>query len=176
MNEVNDLSQEKIGEDFLFRIYDEYYSKLYKYVLFRVGDPDIAEDLVSEIFKKILQKYNTYNPQIAKLSTWLFTVANNTIINYYKKNNYRNVEIDCEKIVDNYQLEEMVFEKELKEKLIQAIMGLDERQRNIIALKFASGLTNREIALMLNLTESNVGTILYRSLQYLRNILKGQGI
>ncbi len=67
------------------------------------------------------------------------------------------------------------MKKELKEALIQAVMKLDERQKNIIALKFGTCETNREIARMLNLTESNVGTILYRALKQLRDILKEQG-
>ena len=80
--------------------------------------------------------------------------------------------INLEKMEGKYQLEEIIFEQELREKLIQAIMELDERQRNIIALKFTAGQTNREIGLMLNLSESNVGTILYRSLKSLRELLK----
>lgn len=176
MNQVNNLSCKNLEDNVFSELYNEYYPKLYKYALYRVADPTIAEDLVSEVFEKLLLKYNTYNPKIAKFSTWLFTIANNTIINYYKKNNYHPVAIDLEKMEGKYQLEDIIFEQELKAKLIQAIMNLDERQRNIIALKFAAGQTNREIGLMLNLSESNVGTILYRSLQQLRNILKEQDV
>ena len=55
-------------------------------------------------------------------------------------------------------------------------MHLDERSRNVIALKFGAGITNREIAQMLDLTETNVGSIIYRSLRYLREELINLGI
>ncbi len=172
MHEVNQLPNEKVEDEFFSEIYNEYYPKIYKYALYRVGNPNIAEDLASEIFEKLWLNYHTYNPKIAKFSTWLFTIANNTIINFYKKNHHQSMTINLEKMEGKYQLEEIIFEQELREKLIQAIMELDERQRNIIALKFTAGQTNREIGLMLNLSESNVGTILYRSLKSLRELLK----
>lgn len=63
MNQVNNLFGEKVEEGIFFQIYNEYYPKLYKYALYRVADPNIAEDLVSEVFEKLLLKYNIYSPQ-----------------------------------------------------------------------------------------------------------------
>lgn len=157
--------------DVIARVYQEYYPKLYKYTLYRVGQPNAAEDLVSEIFEKVLINYHIYDPQKAKFSTWLFTIANNTIINYHKKSHHNSF-INLEQIDSKYQLEDSIIEQELKENLLKAILCLDERQRNIIALKFGANLTNREIARILNLTDSNVGTVLYRALKHLRDILK----
>lgn len=81
---MNDVSSLPVGTepyDVFSQIYNEYYLKIYKYTLFRVADQHAAEDLVSEIFIKVLDKYNTYNPIKGKLSTWIFTITNNTIIN-----------------------------------------------------------------------------------------------
>jgi RNA polymerase sigma factor (sigma-70 family) len=175
---VNDVSSLPVGTDqyeVFSQIYKEYYSRIYKYALFRVADQHAAEDLVSEIFVKVLNKYNTYNPIKGKFSTWIFAIANNTIINYYKTIN-RNKVINWEQIDSQYRLEDLIIEQELREILLKAILCLDERQRNIIALKFGANMKNREIAQMLNLTESNVGTILYRSLKHLRDNLKKQGV
>ncbi len=175
MNDVSSLPMGTDQYDVFSRIYNEYYIKLYKYTLFRVADQYVAEDLVSEIFVKVLDKYNTYNPTKGKFSTWVFAIANNTIINYYKKFN-RNKVVDWEQVDSQYRLEDLIIEQELKEILLKAILRLDERQRSIIALKFGANMKNREIAQMLNLTESNVGTILYRSLKHLRDNLKKQGV
>lgn len=159
----------------LTQVYNQYYKKIYKYTLYRVGNHCIAEDIVSEVFEKVVSNHYTYNPAKSKLNTWLFTIVNNTIINYYKKNIHQPERLEFKKLESSYCLEDLILERERKEQLLKAIMGLKERQRNIIALKFGAGLTNREISQIMNISESNVGTILYRSLKQLRNILTGQG-
>lgn len=177
MNDVNISSfvVEREQYDVIARVYQEYYPKLYKYTLYRVGDPSTAEDLVSEAFERALTKYRTFNPDKAKFSTWLFAIVNNTIINHLKKNQYYSQSINLDKVASKYRLEDSVIEQELKDLLLKSMLVLDERQRNIIALKFGANLTNREIAQIMELTESNVGTILYRSLRRLKDILKQQG-
>ncbi len=171
---MHNVSRMITGEqsDFLSSLYNEYYAKIYKYTLYRVGDHSTAEDLVSEVFEKVLRKYYTYNPNKAKLSTWIFTIVNNTIINHHKKNQYYSQAVNLEMMDSKYRLDDTLIEQELKEHLLNSIMALDDRQRNVIALKFGANLTNREIAQIMDLTESNVGTILYRSLKRLKDILK----
>ncbi|HBV99464.1 MAG: hypothetical protein JL50_02500 [Peptococcaceae bacterium BICA1-7] len=173
---VNKISVDQIGHSEIFsKLYDEYLPKLYKYTLYKVGDTNVAEDLVSEVFEKMLEKYHTYNREKGAFSTWLFTIANNMIINYHKKNGRKLYLFDFDKVESKYRLEDQIIDRELKELLLKGIMCLDERQRSIIALKFGACLTNRQIARMMNLTESNIGTILYRALGQLKDILKEQG-
>jgi RNA polymerase sigma-70 factor (ECF subfamily) len=174
--ETSLVAEINLKSEIFSEIYSKHFSKLYKYTLFRVGDPNVAEDLVSEVFEKALVKHNTYNPEKGMLSTWLFTIASNTIINYHKRNDCKTEHIDLRKVELKYRLEDLIIDRELKEILLKAIMCLDERQRNIIALKFGACLTNRQVARLMNLTESNVGTILYRSLKKLKDILNEQGV
>lgn len=172
---VNRIPVEGHSEIFS-ELYNRYFPQLYKYTLYKVGDSNIAEDLVSDVFEKMLLKYSTFNQEKGSFSTWLFTIANNIIINYHKKNSCKIVHIDLEKVELKYRLEDLIIDRELKELLLKAIMFLEERQRNIVALKFGACLTNRQIAQVMNLTESNVGTILYRSLRQLKDILKEQRV
>lgn len=173
---VNKISVGIEHSEIFAKLYHQYFPKLYKYTLYKVGDANVAEDLVSEVFEKMLVKYHTYNREKGSFSTWLFTIANNTIINFYKKNSFNTAPVHLEKAESTCRLEDLIIDRELKKLLLDAIMCLDERQRNIIALKFGSCLTNREIAQVMNLTESNAGTILYRSLRQLKNILNEQGV
>jgi len=173
---ICNISVEKENSKGLSEAYKAYFPKIYKYVLYRVSDHSTAEDLVSEVFEKVLRNYHTFDPGKGKFSTWLFTIANNAVINYYRMNNRNTDPADPEKLEANYRLEDLIVNQELTEFLLKAIKHLDERQRNIIALKFGACLTNRQIAVMTNISESNVGTILYRSLKKLKYILKEQGV
>ena len=65
----------------------------------------------------------------------------------------------------------MVVRRETRQELIEALGTLDERERDLIALKFSALVTNREIASLTGLTESNVGVILFRALRKLRAVL-----
>ncbi len=59
--------------------------------------------------------------------------------------------------------------------LLQAVSGLEHRQRDLIALKFGAGLNNRQIADLTGLSESNVAVIVYRAIRQLRVVLSGEG-
>lgn len=153
-------------------LYREYYPKLYKYIYYRVGNSFTTEDLVSEVFIKVLQKYDTYDEKKGKFSTWVFTIAKNTLINHGKKNSRSPYPLRLDEVDSKYLMEEVVIANETDEVIFQALESLSDRQREIIALKFGGHFNNREIAQITGLSESNVGTILYRSLKELKDVLK----
>ncbi|MHB8157955.1 MAG: RNA polymerase sigma factor, partial [Desulfocucumaceae bacterium] len=71
---------------------------------------------------------------------------------------------------------DVVALSETRDNLLQALASLEDRERNIVALKFWGRLSNRRIAELTGLSSSNVGVILYRSMRRLRTILDGQGV
>ena len=158
-------------------IFDRYYQRIYNYVRYRVGDPDEAEEISSRIFEQVLKRIETYNPQRAPFEVWLFAIAQNSVNAYYRRHKHR-VYSPLESIRDlpsgQPNPEEVAVQSEAQTRLLAALTSIGERERNIIAMKFAGGLKNREIAELLGLSESNVGVILYRSLHQLREILKSE--
>lgn len=154
--------------------YNHYFPKIYNYVFFRVYDRDIADDICSRIFLKFIDKIDTYNSERGSLQTWLFTIAHNEIVDYIRKKKKRK-EIPLE-LVENKEsnkmdIETRVLKNEEEEELYQAFKKLKEREKNILALKFWGELKNREIAGILDLTESNTGVIIYRTVRKLRSML-----
>ncbi|BAF60450.1 DNA-directed RNA polymerase specialized sigma subunit, sigma24 homolog [Pelotomaculum thermopropionicum SI] len=159
-------------------IYDHYVSRVYKYMRYRVGDPTEAEDLTSQVFERVLAKIGGYCPERGPFAGWLFAIAHNTVVDYLrsqKRHRLVPLEVMAEAACSGTGPEEVVINIETREKLLAALSRLTDRERNLVALKFSAGLTNRAIAGITGLTESNVAVILFRAMRRLRAELEAKG-
>ena len=158
-------------------LYDRYFNRVYNYVRYRCYDPQVADDITAQSFLKALSRISTYNPDKAPFGAWLFAIVRNLVSDYYrheKKYNLVDIE-DVEYIVqpqENRGIEESAEQREEKMKMLQALDKLPTRQRDLIALKFGSEMTNREIAQLAGLTEQNVGVLVHRGIKTLRKHLE----
>ena len=152
-------------------IYDHYFPQVYNYVRYRVQNPQWADDLTAEVFQRILAKLHTYSAQKASFRAWLFAIARNQVNDHFRAQKFHNwisFDLLAQHSDDLPSPEQVVIRQDNHQSLLAAVQQLQPRERDIIALKFAAGLTNREIAKLLGLKESHVGVILYRSLKQLR--------
>jgi len=161
----------------LEKIFDEYYDRIYGFTLLRVRNVHDAEDITSDVFVKVAQNINSYDEEKASLSTWLFTIALNLIRDHCRVAKRGAVELEfAENIAssDNIEtsVEEGAMSGERAKALYAALEQLDERQRNIVLLRYKSNMSNRQIADTLALSESNVETILYRARKKLKKLLE----
>lgn len=160
-------------------LYNTYFSRVYNYVHYRVSDFHDANDLTSQIFTKLFTKFKYYRPEKASFAVWIFSIARNTLTDFYRSReraSYASLDETAEFADMGSSLDDYVASKEIQRHLHGALAALGEREREIIAMKFWSGCTNREIAKMTGISESNTGVILYRSMRRLRQILESQGI
>jgi len=156
-------------------IYDLYFSRIYSYALYRIQDAQAADDITSQVFERVFTKINTYRPDRGAFAPWIFAVARNTINSHLRARQVRRwVSLDAttHQATSSATLEEIAIRNEQMAQLMKLISKLDERSRDLIALKFGAGLTNRRIAELTGLSESNVGVILYRAIGRLRNQLE----
>lgn len=159
-------------------IYESYFSRIYNYVRYRVKNPEITDDLTSLIFEKVLTNIRHFRPEQGNFTAWLFAIAHNVVSDYFRqvnKNQCSSLELYDEIAGTSQDLGEVVVENEIRSKLLNALVELSERERNIIALKFWSGLTNRHISKLIGLSESNVGVIIYRAMRRLHSIIESGG-
>jgi RNA polymerase sigma-70 factor (ECF subfamily) len=155
-------------------LYDHYFPLVYKYVLYRVSDAQIADDLVSQIFERMLTDLTRYQPEQAPFGAWLFGIARHVVGNHYrtrKRHNWLSLEGFFDLPNNEPIPEEAVLKNEQGDHLLRSLAKLADRERDLIGLKFAGGLTNREISTLTRLTETNVGVILYRAMKRLRTEL-----
>jgi len=159
--------------DFL-DIYDRHFPKIYNYVRYCVKVPAEADDVTGRIFESALEKLGTYNAARGPVQVWLFGIARNAVIDWQRTRKKRG-EVFLDDIPEpagaDPRIETVLEKKEEEGRLLEAMRTLDDRSREIMALKFSSGMTNRDIALMTGLGESNVGLIIYRAVKKLQGLL-----
>lgn len=156
------------------QVFDTYYPAIFRYFRYRGAGADTANDLASSVFEKALANLRRYDPRKAQIQTWLFAIAHNLAINHWKaKTTHPTTSLDDLDLQaqDDPPPEEELVRTQDKQEILRALRSLDTRVVEIIALKFGGNLTNCQIAGLVNLSESNVGVILYRSLIKLRTVL-----
>jgi RNA polymerase sigma factor (sigma-70 family) len=157
-------------------LYEKYMPKVYHFVSFRVEDKVMAEDITSAVFEKALSKFTSYDPQKANFPTWIFSIARNTLIDHYRgrsqEQKYQK-EAKVQIMVFSTTPEKDASRSEDIRKLRLCLSRLKQNEQEIITLKFTSEMTNREIAKVTGLSESNVGTILCRVVKKLRDGFTG---
>lgn len=125
-------------------LYTEYRKKVAGYVFGKLQNRHDAEDIVSEIFLKVYEKYSSYDGECASLSTWIYTVTRNTVIDYFRSNRSE------EELPEDFScgdLEEDEFlKKESLHELGRALAELDERSRALIIFRYYKEMTLKEIA------------------------------
>ena len=151
-------------------IYQAEVPRIYHFFCYRFGEGSLAEDLTAATFEKAWRGRARFRQQAA-FSTWLFTIARHVAQDYNRK--YRHhAEVSLEEADDQSDsaiLEEQVEQQADFAQLSRLLARLADRERELVALKYGGGLTNRAIAQLTGLTESNVAVILHRTLQSLRS-------
>lgn len=149
-------------------IYKQELPRIFNYFRFRVGNDQIAEDLTAETFEKAWKNRNRYDKNRAGFSTWLFSIAGNVFIDHLRK---RRNEISLDALSeqsDDTKIEDIINHQANISRLNVLLAGFAERDRELVALRYGAGLTNRTIANLTGLSESNVAVILHRLVQKLR--------
>ncbi len=149
-------------------LYADQLPRVYNFFRWRVGDGAVAEDLTSRTFEKAWQARHRYRRDLAGFGTWLVAIARNVAADHWRaRRNHAPLEA-AEGLAGGATPEELAEKRSDFERLSRLLAAIGERERELIALKYGAGLTNRAIAKATGLTESNVGTLLHRTIQSLR--------
>lgn len=141
-----------IEADFSQRIYADYYEKVLHYISGKVQNRPDAEDLTNDVFVKVLEKIDLFDDSKASISTWIYTIAKNTVIDHYRKQR-TFCELD-ETLIAGNETDANNLHEQMLDDLANALEVLDSRTRNIIILHYFSGLTLKTIAEKLDLSYS----------------------
>ncbi|MBQ9015859.1 MAG: sigma-70 family RNA polymerase sigma factor [Firmicutes bacterium] len=154
---------------FFEEIYRDYKDKVQAYIWKRVGDAHIAEDLTSDVFFKCYKNIDRYDPGKAAVSTWVFTIVNNTLKNYYRDRKSTASIDNMEGFEPSYEddMDQAMRLEEIRQYLDEALQQLDETRRKILLMRYYDEMKTKDIADALGMTAGNVRVILTRTLKKL---------
>jgi len=172
------LYPEAFGE-----LYDQYYSRIFGYVLKRTASVQTAQDITSEVFFKALKNLGQYRSRNnIPFSSWLYRIATNQTNDYFRKNGRRVLSLeDISDVADisNPSLEDEILqaEAELKRQedflvLHQNISRLPVKYQQVITLRFFENKQEKEIAQILEKPEGTVKSLLHRGLKRLKEMME----
>jgi RNA polymerase sigma-70 factor (ECF subfamily) len=155
-------------------LYDRYQTQIYRFIYLKVSHREEAEDLTHQVFLKSWQNIGGYKFQGFPFSSWLYRIARNQIIDYYrgKKNNLNIEEISELKIDDSsVEIIEILDNNSDVKKIKEAIKQLNPNHQDIIILRFIEELSLKETASALKKSEIAVKLLQYRDVKNLKKIL-----
>jgi RNA polymerase sigma factor (sigma-70 family) len=144
-------------------------TRVYAYVAYRIGDGPDADDVTSETFERALRYRDSFDPRRGNPTSWLIGIARRCIADAAFK---RDVPTDAlpEELVEGHE-----ERSHTRLEVADAIAALDERDRELSALRYGADLTARQIAELLELKTNAVEVALHRALQRLRTTIETPG-
>ena len=131
-------------------IYTAYRSKVMGYIHARISSYADSEDICADVFEKIHLKLGDYDSSKASLSTWIYTITRNCVIDFYRRS--KPHEELSEELPDNSEVDEGLLRTETLTELAEALGRLPSQQRDIIVLRYYDGKPLTEIAEILGLS------------------------
>ncbi len=170
------VDRAKTGDTEAFaQLYDRYVDTIHKYVYYRVGSRQLAEDLTSETFLRALRKVETFTWQGRDFGAWLVTIARNLVADHFKSSRFR-LEVTTAEMVDTDDHLEDSPEGEVmaaftNTALLEAVQRLNAQQQECLVLRFLQGLSVAETARIMGKNEGAIKTLQYRAIRALAALL-----
>jgi RNA polymerase sigma-70 factor (ECF subfamily) len=160
-----------LRDDFL-KSYEDYSDTLFNHCFYRVSDRETALDLTQETFTKTWE-YIVSGKDVENLRSFLFKVANNLIIDYYRKKKSDSLDILREDGFDVASEDlEKIFSATESSRVREIIALLDEKHRSVVVMRYVDDLSPREIADIIGESENAVSVRINRSLKKLKELMK----
>jgi RNA polymerase sigma-70 factor (ECF subfamily) len=153
-------------------LYDHYFPKIYRFILVRVGRREEAEDLSHQTFLKAWQNLKNYSDKGLPFGSWLYRIARNAIIDYYRRSR-TSVSLDFHfEIPENSRMEEKMDASLELEQTIEAIGELKSAEQEVVILRFMEELSVAETAKITGKSEGAIKVTQHRAVNKLKELLR----
>src|SRR5947208_17141110 len=149
-------------------LYRNTFPRVYAYVASLLRDRSTAEDVTSQAFERAYRKRSGFSAKRGSPEAWVFGIARNAALDELRRRKRTATLASEPGDVWSPGPEEQAEHAFRRDEVRAALASLDPRDRDLVALKFAGGLSNAEIARVLRISESNAGSRLHRAVEKLR--------
>lgn len=150
-------------------IFIQYHKKIERYIYGKVSDKHVAEDLTSVVFLKVCDKLSNYDETKASIATWIYTIANNTVIDYYRT--HKSFEEIPEDIAGAEEIDEGIISEEMLSELAMALKKLPERERDLLVLRYYDNMSLKDIAVKMGMSYANAKVIKAKAINHMRDYM-----
>ncbi|PXY32770.1 sigma-70 family RNA polymerase sigma factor [Prauserella muralis] len=168
------------------KLYDRYVDWVYRYVLLRVGDRHLAEDVTSETFLRALRRITSISYQGRDVGAWFTTIARNLVFDHVKSSRFR-LEVVTDEVSESGTHpfggsgpngapgpEQQVISRTTNDELLRCIADLGDDQRECIILRFIQGYSVSETASIMQRNEGAVKALQHRAVRRLAKLLPSE--
>ncbi len=162
------VEQAKSGnEDALTTLYERYATPIYRYIYYRVGDIELAQDIQAEVFLRMVEGIHRYEDRGWPLSAWLYRIAHDRTVDMLRRRS-RRYHVPIEYWDGSCEGPEDAISMRLEHEEVMARLGdLTAEQRQVIVMRFVREMSIQEVAEQLGRTEGSVKALQHRGLQSL---------
>jgi RNA polymerase sigma-70 factor (ECF subfamily) len=153
-------------------LYDRYSTRVYRFALVRLGSPEAAEDLLQEVFLKVVEALPRYEERGTPFAAWLFRIARNSVIDHVRASApVEPLDAALDLRDDRPGPADLAELKGDATLLVAALANLTPEQRDVVVYRFFAGLSPAEIASVMDRREGTIRALQFRALGALRRHL-----
>ncbi len=159
----------KLDQQIIGAVYDQYHHEIYRYVLYRIGDQTVAEDIASDVFVRLLEASQSGRAPDSNLKGWLIGTASHAVSDHLRRKYRRPEEAITDSLADRGPGPASEVDAREQNRMVQtAYAQLTEEQQHVLALRFGQGYSLEETASFLNKKVNAIKALQFRALAALQ--------
>ncbi len=174
------LKFQKGNNESFMKLYEHFYVKIFRYIYVKCGQVQDSENLTQEVFIKAYKSIASFKFKVEgdyrpSFSSWIFTIARNQTIDYFRKNSGKIepsiYDITEKSLSTSSNLEEKLDDKLLLNKVVQNMQYLTKLQKEVITLRFTSQMSLKETSIILNKNVNSIKSLQHSAIKKLRDLI-----
>ena len=160
---------QNLNQQVISAIYDQYFPEIYRYVLYRMSDPQLAEDIASDVFIRLLEAAQSGRAPKKNLKGWLLSTASHVVMDHLRRK-YRRPEEELFDTMPDLSpgIASEIDQREQNRVVNDAYSKLTPEQQNVLALRFGQGYSLEETAALMDKKVNAVKALQFRALASLQ--------